>query len=89
MAWTIRLIRSAEKDLARIDRVSQVRIRNYLNREISPLPNPRTRGKGLTGELSGLWRYRVGDYRLLCDIQDSVKVIMVVKVGHRSKAYDS
>ena len=55
--------------------------------EISQLEDPRSRGKALTGNLSGVWRYRVGDYRILCDINDGRLVILVVDVAHRREVY--
>lgn len=56
-------------------------------REISQLDDPRSMGKGLTGNLAGLWRYRVGDYRIICDIEDGVLLILVVDVAHRREVY--
>lgn len=55
--------------------------------EISQLEDPRSRGKALTGNLAGVWRYRVGDYRILCDINDGRLVILVVDVAHRREVY--
>ena len=55
--------------------------------EIASLDNPRSRGKALTSNLSGLWRYRVGDYRILCRIHDDKLVITVIEIGHRSTVY--
>lgn len=52
------------------------------------LDNPRDRGKALTGGLSGLWRYRVGDYRVVCDLQDPRLVILVIDIDHRSSIYE-
>ena len=62
------------------------RIRNELV-EIAKLEDPRSRGKALTGNLAGLWRYRVGDYRIICDIEDGVLLILVVDVAHRREVY--
>ena len=56
-------------------------------REVSQLDDPRSMGKGLTGNLAGLWRYRVGDYRIICDIEDGVLLILVVDVAHRREVY--
>ena len=55
--------------------------------EISQLEDPRSMGKALTGNLAGVWRYRVGDYRILCDINDGRLVILVVDVAHRREVY--
>lgn len=56
-------------------------------RESSQLEDPRSTGKALVGNLAGLWRYRVGDYQIVCDIEDEVLLILVVDVAHRSKVY--
>jgi len=86
LAWRVEFDTAAEKALRKVDRTWQARVVAYLE-EISELPDPRTRGKALTGTLSGLWRYRVGDYRLVCQLQDDVLVVRVVKVGHRRDVY--
>ncbi|MDR3346095.1 MAG: type II toxin-antitoxin system RelE/ParE family toxin [Campylobacteraceae bacterium] len=52
------------------------------------LENPRSRGKALVGNLSGLWRYRVEDYRLICKIEDNHFIILVIEIGHRNSIYD-
>ena len=55
--------------------------------DLCELENPKDRGKGLTGSRAGQWRYRVGDYRIICEIQGKVCVVLVLEVGHRSKVY--
>lgn len=57
--------------------------------EVAALDDPRSRGKGLSGNLAGLWRYRVGDYRVVCELDDGVMVVLVVDVAHRSTVYRS
>lgn len=86
MAWTIDVSEKAVRALRKMDRQTARRIRDELA-EIAELEDPRSRGKALTGNLAGLWRYRVGDYRIICNIEDGVLVILVVDVAHRSKAY--
>lgn len=86
MAWRIEIDKDVQREMRRLDRQVAKRITAKL-REISQLDDPRSMGKGLTGNLSGLWRYRVGDYRIICDIEDGVLVILVVDVAHRSKVY--
>jgi mRNA interferase RelE/StbE len=63
------------------------RVLDYLD-EIAGLEDPRARGKGLTGDLVGLWRYRVGDYRVLVEILDAELIIVALDVDHRSRVYD-
>lgn len=86
MAWTVEVSARAVRSLRKMDRQTARRIRDELA-EIAELDDPRVRGKGLTGNLAGLWRYRVGDYRVVCDIEDGVMLILVVAVDHRSEVY--
>ena len=86
MAWTIKFSKTADKALRKLDRSVSAKILDELE-SISQLDDPRTRGKALQYNLSGLWRYRVGDYRIVCDIEDGVLVILVVDVARRSKVY--
>lgn len=73
----------AEKQFAKLDKPIQKRIKKYLDE----IKDPRSRGKALIGNLLGIWRYRVGDYRILCKIKDEELIILVLEVGHRSKIY--
>lgn len=86
MAWTIEVSEKAFRALRKMDKQTARRIRNELS-EIAKLEDPRSRGKALTGNLAGVWRYRVGDYRILCDIEDGRLVILVVDVAHRREVY--
>ena len=74
------------KGLAKLDRPTRDRIQDYMD-DVARLRNPRSRGKALTANLAGLWRYRVGDYRIVCDIEDGELVVLVVDVAHRSRVY--
>ena len=87
MTWTIEFDEGVEKDLRKLDHTWQMRIRRYLL-ELRELPDPRLRGKPLHGDLAGTWRYRVGDYRILCELLDNVLIIRVIVIGHRSSVYD-
>ena len=87
MIWTIEYTRTAESQLRKLDRQVARRILDYLDDKIAPLENPRTRGKALTGVLGELWRYRIGDYRVICEIRDNTLRVLVVEVGHRKKIY--
>ena len=86
MAWLIRFDKGVERSLAKLDQQIAKRITSKL-REIANLDNPRSVGKPLVGNLAGLWRYRVGDYRIICYIDDGELVILVVDVDHRSEVY--
>ena len=77
----------ALKQLKKLDNKIQKRIVNFMT-DVSKLEDPHSRGKLLTGNLQGLWRYRVGKYRLVCKILDRELVILVVDIGHRKEVYD-
>lgn len=87
MAWEISFSPRAVKSFKKLDTGEQRRVSKFL-REVGALEDPRLRGKALTANKSGLWRWRVGDYRIIADIVDARVVVVVVVVGHRSKAYD-
>ncbi|MFP4409127.1 MAG: type II toxin-antitoxin system RelE family toxin [Alkalispirochaetaceae bacterium] len=87
MAWTIELTATAEKQLKKLDRKGQGFILDYLEDEVAGLSDPRSRGKGLVGDRKGIWRYRVGDYRILCQIIDAELVIVAVTIRHRRDVY--
>lgn len=87
MAWTINYTDSALKMLHKLDRQQAKRILDFMDERIAVLDDPRTHGKALTGTLGALWRYRVGDYRLICDLQDNVLCVLVLKIGNRKDVY--
>ncbi len=87
MAWTVEYDDGARAQLRRLDRQTVHRINNFMENRIAVLDNPRDQGKVLHGPMAGLWRYRVGDYRVICDIQDDVLRILVVRVGRRDQVY--
>jgi mRNA interferase RelE/StbE len=76
-----------EKEFLKLDFKVQKLIKKWQG-EIESLADPRSRGKSLSGEFKGLWRYRVENYRIICDIQDDKLIVLVLKVGHRSEVYD-
>lgn len=77
---------TARKQLKKLDKAMQKRILDYMD-EVALLENPRSRGKALVENMRGLWRYRVGDYRVICEIQESRIIISVLKIGHRKNIY--
>jgi len=87
LAWTIEIARTAEKQIKKLDHVAQTAIIRFLRERVKPADNPRQWGKPLHGDNGGLWRYRVGDYRLICDIQDKKITVLVLRVGHRKDVY--
>ena len=87
MAWTIDYTDTARSQLRKLDKQTARRIVDYMDERIADLENPRSAGKALTGPLGGLWRYRVGDCRVICDIQDGALRVLVVQVGNRRDVY--
>ena len=83
MAWTVEVSNFAEKQLRKLDRPVQKRLVDWLEDRISDCKNPRHFGELLRGELAGLWRYRVGDYRIICEVQEQQLVVLALAVGHR------
>ena len=87
MAWRIDYTDTARTKLRRLDRDTARRIINYMDERVAVLDDPRSIGQVLTGPLGGLWRYRVGDCRVICDIQDDALRVLVVRVGRRDRVY--
>ncbi|WP_110753967.1 type II toxin-antitoxin system RelE family toxin [Phyllobacterium leguminum] len=85
--WTIRIDAKAEKELGRLSGIDRQRILRYLHQRIASSENPRSIGEALTGPLSGLWKYRVGDYRVIARIDDRAITIYVVRIGNRCEVY--
>ena len=87
MAWTVEFSKPADKELRKLPQTVQVRITKFLRERVLELPDPRLIGQALQGNLAGKWRYRVGDYRIICKIEDQKMVILVIEIGHRSDIY--
>ena len=87
LTWTIEYTQTARAQLRKLDQQMARRIVDYMNERVTGLEEPRSLGKALTGPLGELWRYRVGDYRVICDIQDAALRVLVVRVGSRGKVY--
>jgi len=85
--WRIEIGRTATRQITKLDHQAQKSILNFLRERLSQADNPRQWGRALQGEKRGLWRYRVGDYRLICDIQDESITILVLELGHRKDVY--
>ena len=88
MAWTVELSTQAQKNLRALDGQVARRVLSFLHERVSTLEDPRSIGEALQGSrLGNLWKYRVGDYRLVCDLQDETLRVLVVKVGNRREVY--
>lgn len=88
MSWDYSFDARALRELRKLGKQAQRDIITYLDTRIGCDEDPRRFGKGLRANLAGLWRYRVGDYRILCQIEDSKLVVLVISVGHRRDVYD-
>lgn len=88
MAWKVEFLSTAKRELKKLDKRWQMAILDYLEDEIAGLEDPRSRGKSLVGDKQGLWRYRVADYRIVCEIHDAELLIVAITIGHRKNVYE-
>jgi mRNA interferase RelE/StbE len=86
--WRVEFDRDAARDLRKLGHDARRLIQRYLRERIATAENPRRFGRPLTGDLKGLWRYRVGDYRIVAAIEDERFIVLVVTVGHRRNVYE-
>lgn len=88
MAWTIEIDPRAAKQFEKLDRHTAIRLRDFLGERVARLDDPRQLGKALQGStLGAFWAYRVGDYRIICDLQDHRLVVLVIAIGNRREVY--
>jgi mRNA interferase RelE/StbE len=88
LAWTIEYDEAALRDLRKLDRQVQREILDFMDKRIAHAEDPRSFGKPLRHSKFGLWRYRLRDYRIICQLQQRKLVVLVVAIGHRSKVYE-
>jgi len=88
LAWTIEYDPRAIRDLQKLPRPVRIDVISYLDTRIKPADSPRNFGKSLRHDKFGLWRYRMAEYRIVCQINDATNTILVVGVGHRKNVYD-
>lgn len=87
MAWTIEYSDVARNQLRKLDKASARRILDYMDQRIAPLEDARSVGKRLGGPLGDFWRYRVGEYRVICELQNTTLRVLVARVGNRKDVY--
>ncbi|MGD0097379.1 MAG: type II toxin-antitoxin system RelE/ParE family toxin [Terracidiphilus sp.] len=87
MVWKIDYAETAKKQLRKLGKPVARRILDFMDERVAPSDDPRAMGKALKGPLGELWRYRVGDYRVICDIQDRVLTVLVLQIGNRREVY--
>ncbi len=85
--WVLEFEKRGRKNFLSLEIQTQTKILKYLENNVLSLKNPRSCGKALTGNKKGYWRYRVGDYRVICEIKDREIVILVIDIDHRSTVY--
>lgn len=87
MAWRIEYDSRVVKEMKKLDRKVQREILDYFDERIAPADDPRVFGKPLKSSFAGLWRYRIGDYRVVCRIENEAMIVLVLRVAHRSTIY--
>ena len=87
MKYRLLLEENAVRQLKKLDPFQQRLVLSWLRRNLDGTENPRAKGKGLSGNLTGAWRNRIGDYRVICRIRDEVCEVIAIEIGHRSKVY--
>lgn len=85
--YDVELSERFKKEFRKLDKYTQKIIRGWISKHLEDCENPRSFGKGLTSNRSGQWRYRIGDYRLICLIEDEKLVILALSIGHRRDIY--
>ena len=87
LTWKVEFQLTAQQQIRQLDRSIQKRVLSFFEQRVLLLDNPRQLGKALTGDKVGLWRYRIGDYRAICRIEDERATILVLALGHRREIY--
>ena len=85
--YDVELTERFKKEFRKLDKYTQKMLRAWIDKNLVDCENPRQHGKGLSANLSGQWRYRIGDYRLICQIDDGKLIILALTVGHRRDIY--
>ena len=85
--WRIEYDDIAEADILRLDKPIRERILKFFGLRVAQHPDPKALAETLAGPYRGLWRFRIGDYRAICDIQDNKLIVLVLEVGHRGDVY--
>jgi mRNA interferase RelE/StbE len=88
LAWIINYTESALRQLKKLDKSIALRVLDYMDERVATIDDPRTLGKSLVGpKLGAYWRYRVGDIRVICNIQDGEMCVLVIEIGNRREIY--
>lgn len=87
MSYRVETTARFDREFKKLDRYTQRMVKAWIEKNLIDCENPRAHGKGLTANRSGQWRYRIGEYRLICQIEDNRLVILALSIGHRSSVY--
>lgn len=87
MKYSIEITPRFEKEFKKLDRYTQRMIKAWIDKNLVGCEDPKAHGKALTANLKGMWRYRIGDYRMICLIEDDKLVITALNIGHRKEIY--
>ena len=87
MKYSVHTTARFDREFKKLDRYTQRMLKAWIEKNLVDCQNPHLHGKGLTANRSGQWRYRIGDYRLICEIEDDKLVILALSVGHRRDVY--
>lgn len=88
MSYRVKTTPKFDKEFTKLDKYTQRMIKAWIEKNLVDCENPRTHGKALTADKSGQWRYRIGDYRILCLIIDDELIILALSIGHRREIYN-
>ena len=88
MKYKVIFTEKAKKQLKKLDKHISALIIGWIEKNIENSTNPRLYGKGLVGNKADQWRYRIGDYRIICEIQDDKIIVLILEIGHRKEIYD-
>jgi len=88
MSYSLETTARFDKEFKKLDKYTQRMIKAWIDKNLDGCEDPRQHGKGLTANRNGQWRYRIGDYRLICRIEDDRLVILALNVGHRREIYN-
>ncbi len=88
MKYTVKTTSRFDKEFKKLDKYTMKMMKSWINKNLVGCENPRLHGKELTSNRSGQWRYQIGDYRLICSIEENELVILALSVGHRRDVYD-
>ena len=87
MSFQVRTSERFDREFSKLDKYTQKMIQAWIKKHLVGCENPRATGKGLTANRSGQWQYRIGDYRLICEIRDEELIILALTIGHRREVY--